>query len=192
MLRNIILTLLVVAQAHINSQAQDLSHKYLFNQFEIEDGKKFLYVVNGVSYDTLSVDSVLSTFSSNLLVSITKINQLSNPIFCNRNSEVVLIVFAVQQPSRVINNKVKKAKKTFKDNYYGFSNHILNNSKDPVLIIDNKQIHHTEVKSKLKNLRVYDIFYIDHLTEPQAAENYGQNADNGVIRIWTKSYAQQL
>jgi hypothetical protein len=81
-----------------------------------------------------------------------------------------------------------RAKSLFVDKYYSFSNHIFTNAKDPVLIIDNKSIHHTEVKENLDNLNPADIYDISVGETPVPASIYGQNSRNGLVQIWTKMF----
>ena len=80
------------------------------------------------------------------------------------------------------------AKKLFVDNYVSFSQHIFTTAKDPVLIIDNKSIHHTEAKQALQKLdpkEIYDI-YVSPSQVPFSM--YGQNSKNGLVQIWTKKF----
>jgi hypothetical protein len=81
-----------------------------------------------------------------------------------------------------------KAKSLFVDKYFSFSNHILTNAKDPVLIIDNRSIHHTEVKEFLDNVNPEDIYDISVGQTPVPVSMYGQNAKNGLVQIWTKQF----
>lgn len=81
-----------------------------------------------------------------------------------------------------------KAKSLFVDKYVSFSNHILTNAKDPVLIIDNKSVHHTEVKEVLDKLKPQDIYDISVGETPVPFSMYGQNAKNGLVQIWTKKF----
>ncbi|MGZ8545203.1 MAG: hypothetical protein ACXWV0_07890 [Flavisolibacter sp.] len=80
------------------------------------------------------------------------------------------------------------AKLSFKDNYYTFSNPVLIDAKDPVLIIDNKNIHHAVVKEYLDRLKPEDIYDISVGITPVPASIHGQNAKNGLVQIWTKKF----
>lgn len=81
-----------------------------------------------------------------------------------------------------------KAKGLFIDKYFSFSNHIYSNSKDPVLVIENRSIHHTEVKEFLAKVNPEDVFDISVGQTPVPASMYGQNAKNGLVQIWTKKF----
>jgi len=81
-----------------------------------------------------------------------------------------------------------KAKSLFIDKYFSFSNHILIDSKDPVLIIDNQTIHHTEVKEMLDKLNPKNIYDISVAQTPIPPSMYGQNSKNGLVQIWTKKF----
>jgi len=81
-----------------------------------------------------------------------------------------------------------RAKSLFVDKYFSFSNHILIDAKDPVLIIDDKTIHHAEVKEILDKLSPKDIYDISVGQTPVPSSTYGQNSKNGLVQIWTKKY----
>jgi hypothetical protein len=93
-----------------------------------------------------------------------------------------------QQATDDIKAWLDKAKSLFVDKYFSFSNHIYIDSKDPVLIIDNKSIHHTEVKEYLDKLNPKDIYDISVGQTPVPASIYGPNSKNGLVQIWTKKY----
>jgi len=79
-----------------------------------------------------------------------------------------------------------RAKSLFVDKYFSFSNHILIDAKDPVLIIDDKTIHHAEVKEILDKLSPKDIYDISVGQTLVPSSTYGQNSKNGLVQIWTK------
>ncbi len=81
-----------------------------------------------------------------------------------------------------------RAKSLFVDKYFSFTNHIYIDSKDPVLIIDNRSIHHTEIKESLDMLNPEDIYDISVGQTPVPPSIYGQNAKNGLVQIWTKKF----
>ena len=87
-----------------------------------------------------------------------------------------------------INGWLKKAKKLFFDNYISFSQDIFPHAKDPVLIIDAQNIHHSEVKQSLNKLNAKDIYDISVSSSPVPSAIYGQNSRNGLVQIWTKKF----
>ncbi len=93
-----------------------------------------------------------------------------------------------QQAMEDVKTWLDNAKKLFVDKYASFSNHIHGNSKDPVLVIDNRRIHYTEVKDFLDKLNPGDIYDISVGQTPVPALMYGQNAKNGLVQIWTKNF----
>lgn len=93
-----------------------------------------------------------------------------------------------QQATEDIKAWLDRAKSLFVDKYFSFSNHIYIDSKDPVLIIDNKSIHHTEVKEYLDKLNPKDIYDISVGQTPVPASIYGQNSKNGLVQIWSKKF----
>lgn len=177
-----IFLIIVLSQVVIG---QKLDRKTIDEKLGVKDKENVVYVVNGVPYEQSELDSVLNSYPSKHLVELTKIKNEGNLILCT-NNEIVLMVFAYQQTRKEIKKRLNKLKNKFPDKYSGYSQHVLTNSKNPVLYINNNPIHHTEAKEKFENLTVSEIFYIDYKSEPQIPEVYGQNAKNGLVRIWTK------
>lgn len=98
----------------------------------------------------------------------------------------IYILTVKKQKTDAINVWLTKAKNSFVDKYVSFSQHIFTDSKDPVLIIDNKSIQHTESKYAINNLNAKDIYDISVELTPVPESIYGQNAKNGLVQIWTK------
>lgn len=105
--------------------------------------------------------------------------------FPHCKGDIVIILFAYNQKNKVKRHLLKKIQQSFTDNYVSFSQHISTDAKDPVLYIDNKLIHHTKTKGKIKSLKLNRIYYIDFTNKPVSGFHYGRNAKNGLVRIWT-------
>jgi hypothetical protein len=65
-----------------------------------------------------------------------------------------------------------------------YYDHIGKDSKDPVLVIDDKLIYFKDCRKRLSGIRVKDIYAIELYSTPVPAEDYGENAKNGLIEIW--------
>jgi hypothetical protein len=74
----------------------------------------------------------------------------------------------------------------------GFSKHIFDNAKDPVLYIDHQKVHHTEIRAAVKQLNVRHIAYLFIQKEPQLAIHYEQNAKNSMVKVWTKVQLEKI
>jgi hypothetical protein len=107
--------------------------------------------------------------------------------FPHCNGDIVIILFAYNQKNKTKRHLLKKVRHSFTDNYVSFSQHIFTIAKDPVLYIDNKLIHHTETKGRINQLKLNGVYYIDFNDKPVSELYYGQNAKNGLVRIWTVS-----
>jgi hypothetical protein len=112
---------------------------------------------------------------------IEKSLTLNNDVCCNING-----IDYKKNDSIKLDSILKKIKNRFSDNYNIYSQHILANAKNPVLIMNGNTVHHSEVKAKIDILRIEEILYIDYKEEPQSLEIYGQNAKNGLVSLWTK------
>ena len=182
------ITLLLLVFTQI-ANGQKLDQKTIDQKLDLQNKENVLYVVNGVPCERSELDSVLNTYSDELLVELMKVKNLGD--FPHMTSkEVVLILFAYQQKKKEIRKTLRNLKTKFPDKYPNASQAILLDSKNPVLYIDNQQIHHTEAKEKFEKLKVADIYYIDFKNEPQNPEHYGPNAKNGLVRIWTKNLTE--
>lgn len=189
----IFLLTLSLCATHSFVKAQKLEKRLLDERVKkIDTANKFreegtLYVINGIPFteaDSTKLDSTLQSFNLKLLVSLDFLTcAASNIIPCNKT--VVLVTFAYNQKIKKKRPLWKKVRHAFNDSYVSFSQHIFNDAKDPVLYIDNELIHHTEARKRVKALSLKTIYYIDYTDKPVPLEHYGQNAKNGLIRIWT-------
>ena len=136
------------------------------------------------SYDTASFNARLKLITVARLATIFY-SKYKTDNYVPGKGTIYISTIKKQEPSD-IKNWLTKAKTLFVDNYVSFSQHIFTDSKDPVLLIDNKLIHHTEVREALKELDLNNIYNISVNTSPVPASMYGQNAKNGLVQIWTK------
>jgi len=65
------------------------------------------------------------------------------------------------------------------------TNHIPSDSKEPVLLINGKEIFHSDCYRELLKMRKNYIYAVDIYMHQVPQEYYGQNAKNGLIQIWT-------
>ncbi|WP_199119034.1 hypothetical protein [Pedobacter sp. ASV28] len=77
-----------------------------------------------------------------------------------QHNDIILINYAELLKPKIIKRKLAEAKALFVDTYIGFSQHIFDNAKDPVLYIDNQKIHHTEIRAAIKQLNVRHLAYL--------------------------------
>lgn len=183
-MKNTILILTILIFSH-NLFAQSLNRSSLIKEFGLKENSNVL--LNGELFgvtDSLRLNTNLKNLNRKLIVGITSVKN-EGQIGC-QNSDVIIIEYAVELPRKIIRNKFDELIGLFKDEYFGFSQHILNDSKDPVLYINNQKIHHTEVKQALEKLDKNKIVYINIKTKPQSTKYHGQNATNGVVVIWTE------
>lgn len=148
-----------------------------------------LYIINGIAFnqqDSIEIDSTLQSYDPKYLVEVSFVTcrQMNLP---HCNSDIVLVLFAYNQKDKTKRHLLRKIRHSFTDSYISFSQHIFNDAKNPVLYIDNKLIYHTEAKEKVKLLKLKSVYYIDFNDKPVSELRYGQNAKNGLVKIWTVS-----
>jgi len=176
-------TLLILSLFWLNfSSAQKIDLKTIKEKLELKNEK--LIIINGIPYDltaTKEIDSVLNSFSNENLVELIKIK--NDGKLGHWNNDVVIVLFTYQQKEKDIKRILKGLENKFPDKYFGDSQHILSDSKNPVLVINDKSIHHTEAKKEFENLKLKNIHYIDYRKDSVSVELYGKN---GLIRVWLK------
>ena len=138
------------------------------------------------TYDTLEFNSRLRQINIKSLKSIFYSKFKMDNYVPGKGTIYILTIKKLKTDD--INIWLTKAKSSFVDKYVSFFQHIFTDSKDPILIIDNKSIHHTEVKDALNKLNPKDIYDISVGLTPVPASIYGHNAKNGLVQIWTKKF----
>jgi hypothetical protein len=147
------------------------------------------YIINNQYYD-LTVD----TFAFHDIISSIKISKVQSIIYSKVKQddfvpgEGFIAIRTIQRKSYEIAAAwLTQAKKVFQDTYTSPSQPINQGAKDPVLVIDNKIISHTLAKETLAKLTPYDIYDISvNNFFPVPKTQYGQNAKNGMVQIWTR------
>ena len=87
---------------------------------------------------------------------------------------------------------MKEANKLYVDKYASYSQHILTDSRDPVLVIDGQAVSATIAKATLDKINAKEIYDISvNGFFPVPTTLFGQNAKNGLVQIWTKQKYQK-
>ncbi len=193
-MRKVLLLVVVLFQGG-SIMSQTLTHKYIDDRIEISNPdintlkKSKLFIIEGIPYDRKQLDDRLNAFKTNNPFFYLKIlSSDSVRISCMRpNLIIVLIGNANELKLRKKKKILNDAQGRFIDIYNFYSNHIHANSKDPVLFVDDKKIHHAESKRIINQLSANKIKHLIVLNDASLSL-YGTNAVNGLIRIWTKRY----
>jgi hypothetical protein len=150
--------------AHHTSISQRASRHFIDSILSIRDTtfkstNQIMYVVNGVPYDTMKLESILDNYDIRLLLDAVYLNG-QYPFY----RDAAVIVFAYEQKAKSKRRVRRYAKKLFNDN-----------SNPPVLLINNSIIDKTTSRVTFQEIRIRDILYIDRL----------QLGNENRIRIWT-------
>ena len=175
-------------------KAQTIDKDYIINWIKAADSTfdvdaVMKYNIDRESYymtDTPKFEKRLSQISNDRLKSIFFSKYKTDNYVPGKGTIYVLTL--QKQATEDAKGWLTKAKGMFVDSYISFSQHIFTNAKDPVLVIDNKSIHHTDVKDALNKLDPKDIYDISAGSSPVPATMYGQNSKNGLVQIWTKKF----
>ena len=183
-MKRLLVALVVLTFIQI-SYGQNLNKPFIDKSLSL--GKNVKYVINGLVYeqeDSIKLNSILHPFSESDIVDITILKSTSDVIFCRNYDDIVLIRLVYQLKNKQIKDKLKEIKKLFVKMDY--NNRNSTTTKIPMLYIDNQLIPNNEIKNKLKELKSKNICYIDIQKESKDDKNYGDNAKNGLVRIWIR------
>ena len=182
-----ILALICLTQLSAQNIDKDYVIKWIKaadSTFDVEAVVK--YSIDRESYyttDTAKLNSRLQLISTNRIKGIF-FSKYKTDNYVPGKGTIYILTVQKQTPDDA-KEWLEEAKKLFVDEYASFSQHIFTNAKDPVLIIDNRSVHHTEIKLAFEALDtkyIYDI-YLSPSAVPFSI--YGQNAKNGLVQIWT-------
>ena len=149
------------------SFSQTATRQYLDSVFKTMDTnfkqkRGVLYIINGVPFDSLQLDTELAKYDLKHLVKIFFLPcEKIGTSHCY--NDAALILFAYNQKNKTKRKAWNAAKQLYSDS-----------SDIPVLLIDNSIIDLTISEQKFKSLRLRDIMYIDTT----------QKDNRPQIRIW--------
>jgi hypothetical protein len=145
---------------------------------DIKFSEMSFYIVNGVPYDSIKVDSVLHKFCLKELVDISlfKNKDLKPVVFHNPDKWVANITLRYKQNRKNIISNLNVAKEMFN-----------NGSTDvPELFIDDKQIPEQSASLELKKLNPKNVYFI-FLSQPEKNSSfYSEKKKSDVVKIWNK------
>lgn len=174
--------------------SQSLTVDYIDNWInlcepELDLSKKDkLYVIEGLLYEGKGLKEKLREFDvSDKHFYLDYLNSDSvETTFLKPNLIVVLILNVTNSNLIERKKELEAVKNRFIDQYEFRSQHIMTNSKDPVLYVDGNKIHHAEAMKEVTELKAKEIQFIVSVNHAPTSY-YGQNAKNGLVRIYTKN-----
>ncbi len=146
------------------------------------------YVVDGSLYlpqDSLKLNQGLVAWNNETFAGIDYLKIDKLPTAHNFGKYAVLITSKREITKKQKREFLRIARSKFRFNNLK-SSHIPADSSDPVLIINDKQVFHAECYDELEKIRIRDIDFIHIAHSSVPSEYYGQNAKNGLVKIWTK------
>ena len=149
------------------------------------DSAKAYYIDRKYFTDTAKINAQLRTISLRKIRSIWYSKIKTDNYVPGRGSIYVMTIQKMEPED--VEGWMKQARKLFVDKYASYSQHILTDSKDPVLVIDGQSVFPTIAKAALDNINpreIYDISVNGFFPVPPGL--FGQNAKNGLIQIWTR------
>jgi hypothetical protein len=149
------------------SFSQTVTRNYVDSVLSISDSsfkERFgvLYVINGIPYDSLRIDTEISKYDTKYLADAIFLSRekQSYPFYC----DVAILLFANKQKNKTKRRQWKNAKKLLTDT----------KQCNTLLLIDKITIEPLQSKETFKSIQLKDIMYIDI----NQKENIKQ------VRIW--------
>lgn len=149
------------------------------------DSVRAYYIDRQYFTDTAKINARLKTIPPRNIKSIFYSKMKTDNYVPGRGSIYVMTI--QKMDTKDVKAWMKDAKKLYVDKYVSYSQHILTNSRDPVLVIDGQAISATIAKAALEKIdpnEIYDMSVNGHFPVPTSL--FGQNAKNGLVQIWTK------
>jgi hypothetical protein len=189
-----LLTIILAASINIlPTYPQETGKRYIdtwiLNTFpESVVDNKTVYILNGYVIASDSIDFVLNKYKPEDFAVINYIDQATTEkaLIEKQPSGIILLVTIDQQSKKSIQIDFQKAKKRFSEIKLKTTADIDTGKKEPVLIINGKQIFHSDCFEEINRLRINQIKSINYIQKPVSQNIYGQNAINGLIVITRK------
>ena len=149
------------------------------------DSVKAYYIDRKYFTDTAKINAYLKTTPPRRIKIIWYSKIKKDNYVPGRGSIYVMTIR--EMDSENVKTSLKEARKLYSDKYTSYSQHVLTDSKDPVLVIDGQTVSPTISKATLDKIdpkEIYDISVNGFFPVPVSL--FGQNAKNGLVQIWTK------
>ncbi|MCD9014399.1 hypothetical protein [Parachryseolinea silvisoli] len=144
------------------------------------------YYIDGEYYtDTAKINAYLQTIPPGRIKSIWYSKIMIDNYVPGRGSIYVMTV--KKMDSKDVEAWMKDARNLYVDKYTSYSQHILTDSRDPVLLIDGQAVSAAIAKATLDRIDPKEIYGVSvNGFFPVPTSLFGQNAKNGLVQIWTK------
>ena len=149
------------------------------------DSVRAYYIDRQYFTDTAKINAQLRTIPLRKIKSIWYSKMKTDNYVPGRGSIHVMTIQKMEPED--VEGWMKQARKLLVDKYASYSQHILTDSKDPVLVIDGQSVFPTIAKAALDKIiprEIYDISVNGFFPVPPSL--FGQNSKNGLVQIWTR------
>ena len=145
-----------------------------------------LYILNGIPFKPSEIDESLKKYKRDDLITINFIDKITiDTLNLLPRKSIVLLITKGNQTKKSIKSDLNKAKHRFVNRNLDTTADIDTSLKEPVLVIDGKQIFHKDCYKKINSLKNSKILGINLIESPVSKNIYGSNGVNGLIIIKT-------
>lgn len=151
------------------------------------------YVVDGRPYaaNDIRLEQHLAQIPVNMILYIEKKRPSSATNYrveYSRRKEVIMVTTVQYQQRDVREDSLEAAKNMFRISKPTTTQQGSGYTQTPALYIDGKVIDARSAQKLVLQLTPYAIYAVHRITGPASVAIWGQNAENGVVRIWTRKF----
>ncbi|GAB5526072.1 MAG: hypothetical protein Roseis2KO_39440 [Roseivirga sp.] len=188
----IVLTLLINPGFHAEIKAQKLTKDFFeawvihLDSSSIELMDQAVYILNGSPFRSTDAFSVLSDYNfDKQKIQFTYLSPERASRFNHQNGPVIVLSTNIgTQKRKRVKETLEKAHKLFEGPIIKTSHGVIH-KKEPAVILDGKPLDSVTSRTILEKIdfRLYETILV---SETPPSKLYGENAKNGLIRIWLK------
>lgn len=146
-----------------------------------------LYLLDGIIYDNIGIDSVLSKYDKSEIGSIWVIKLGEDQTWWDNECELLTLIQKKHQSEKEKSKVLNKVKGIYNENVSSIKITDYKCSNCPLLSINNTLIYNPYKQKKIINeLTTKDIDYIIRIDQKLNPAYYGENAENGIVEISLK------
>lgn len=192
-MKRTILTISLLIIGLLSSFGQPLNKDYIDNWIlrtysNSSIDEKVIYLLNGIPFSSDTLNLALSKFEQTELTTIMYLDheEVLKLNFCNPITGMILLITKGKQSKKSIANDLVRVRKIYKKPNLKTTSDIDIEKKEPVLIVDGKQVFFRDNYNTLHKLKANEIIGINYIEKPVSVGLYGANGKNGLIIITTK------
>jgi hypothetical protein len=180
-----ILSFLMISFSSLNGQnlSQDYIDSWIKSAFLISEiDTNAVYMLNTEPLQCTDCDFIWKKYLQSDIVQVNFFDASENNSLHN-DKDLILVWTVGSQSDKIIKEKYKSVKKKFAKRELKTTANIDTSLKEPVLIINDRPVFHSDCYEEIRELNKKNIIGIGIMDRPVSEAIYGMNGINGLIII---------